>query len=155
MTLPRQHATLISRRTTMIDALGRAEAFIQTYDEQRDQAQVPIRLEYLNSMWATLEEVQAQLEDSEEAEEDRSCHELASAAAHVRRPQRSSSADTGALPYWNIDIRPARPRLSAATTLHPWNVSELAVTRTTLLEPLAKGISAGIGSRYEICGPQQ
>ncbi|XP_062556903.1 uncharacterized protein LOC134221733 [Armigeres subalbatus] len=74
MALPRQQATLISRRTTMIDALGRAEAFIQTYDEQRDQAQVPIRLEYLNSMWATLEEVQAQLEDSEEAEEGRQSH---------------------------------------------------------------------------------
>ncbi|XP_062541360.1 uncharacterized protein LOC134209392 [Armigeres subalbatus] len=74
MAFPRQQATLISRRTTMIDALGRAGAFIQTYDEQRDQAQVPIRLEYLNSMWATLEEVQTQLEDSEEAEEGRQSH---------------------------------------------------------------------------------
>ncbi|XP_055623510.1 uncharacterized protein LOC129766935 [Toxorhynchites rutilus septentrionalis] len=70
MALP-QHVVLASRRTTMMDALGRAEEFILHYDEQRDQAQVPIRLEYLNNMWATLEEVQAQLEDLEQTEEGR------------------------------------------------------------------------------------
>ncbi|XP_058448934.1 uncharacterized protein LOC131428891 [Malaya genurostris] len=57
--LPQLH----SRRATMMDALGRAEAFLENYDEHRDAAQVPLRLEYLNNMWTTLEEIQAQLED--------------------------------------------------------------------------------------------
>ncbi|XP_053691504.1 uncharacterized protein LOC128740017 [Sabethes cyaneus] len=52
-------------------ALGRAEAFVNSFDAERDQAQVSIRLEYLNSMWASLEEVQGQLEDSEDTEEGR------------------------------------------------------------------------------------
>ncbi|XP_062542224.1 uncharacterized protein LOC134210202 [Armigeres subalbatus] len=60
-----QKAYLTSRRTTMITALGRAEAFVADFDEQRDQGQVAIRLEYLNNMWTTLEEVQGQLEDIE------------------------------------------------------------------------------------------
>ncbi|XP_065085954.1 uncharacterized protein LOC135707972 [Ochlerotatus camptorhynchus] len=74
MALPQNLATLVSRRTTMLDALGRAEAFIEAYDEQRDRPQVPIRLEYFNSMWAALEEVQGQLEDREETEEGRQFH---------------------------------------------------------------------------------
>ncbi|XP_065092160.1 uncharacterized protein LOC135713002 [Ochlerotatus camptorhynchus] len=71
MPLQLDKATLLSRRATMITALGRAEAFVNFFDEQRDRMQVPIRLEYLNNMWATLEEVQGQLEDSEDSEEGR------------------------------------------------------------------------------------
>ncbi|XP_062542527.1 uncharacterized protein LOC134210502 [Armigeres subalbatus] len=66
-----QKAYLTSRRTTMITALGRAEAFVADFDEQRDQGQVAIRLEYLNNMWTTLEEVQGQLEDIECGEQGR------------------------------------------------------------------------------------
>ncbi|XP_055614812.1 uncharacterized protein LOC129761130 [Toxorhynchites rutilus septentrionalis] len=53
----------------MIAALGRAEAFLVGYDEQRDQSQVQLRLEYLDLMWASLEQVQGQLEDIETTEE--------------------------------------------------------------------------------------
>ncbi|XP_055622077.1 uncharacterized protein LOC129765689 [Toxorhynchites rutilus septentrionalis] len=60
-----QRRQLNCRRDTMIAALGRAEAFLAGYISDRDQLQVPLRLEYLNSMWNTLEEVQAQLEDTE------------------------------------------------------------------------------------------
>ncbi|XP_055633833.1 uncharacterized protein LOC129774162 [Toxorhynchites rutilus septentrionalis] len=64
-----QRAQLLSRRDTMIAALGRAEAFLVGYDEQRDQSQIQLRLEYLDSMWASLEQVQGQLEDIETTEE--------------------------------------------------------------------------------------
>ncbi|XP_058840273.1 uncharacterized protein LOC131695773 [Topomyia yanbarensis] len=56
---------LVSRRTTMLEALGRAEAFLRDFNAQRDGQQVPLRLEYLNRMWTSLEEVQAQLEDGD------------------------------------------------------------------------------------------
>lgn len=68
---PLQRAQLLSRRDTMLAALGRAEAFINEYVEQRDQAQVRLRLEYLDSMWASLEEIQGQLEDTEMTNEGR------------------------------------------------------------------------------------
>ncbi|XP_065075451.1 uncharacterized protein LOC135699156 [Ochlerotatus camptorhynchus] len=71
MALQLDKATLLSRRATMITALGRAEAFVNSFDEQRDRMQVSIRLEYLNNMWATLEEVQGQLEDIEDGDEGR------------------------------------------------------------------------------------
>ncbi|XP_062539284.1 uncharacterized protein LOC134207594 [Armigeres subalbatus] len=64
-----QKPQLLSRRDTMIAALGRAEAFIEGYDEQRDQSQVGLRLEYFDSMWKSLEQVQGQLEDTETTSE--------------------------------------------------------------------------------------
>ncbi|XP_062557323.1 uncharacterized protein LOC134222195 [Armigeres subalbatus] len=69
-----QKPQLLSRRDTMIAALGRAEAFLEAYDEQRDQSQVRLRLEYLDSMWKSLEQVQGQLEDSEATSEGRVQH---------------------------------------------------------------------------------
>ncbi|XP_062710264.1 uncharacterized protein LOC134288685 [Aedes albopictus] len=66
--------TLLSRRSTMITALGRAEAFLDAFNAQRDGGQVRLRLEYLNNMWTTLEEVQGQLEDIEDTEEGRQQH---------------------------------------------------------------------------------
>ncbi|XP_062699619.1 uncharacterized protein LOC134284635 [Aedes albopictus] len=69
-----QKETLLSRRATMITALGRAEAFLDSFDEQRDGGQVTLRLEYLNAMWTSLEEVQGQLEDIEDTEEGRQEH---------------------------------------------------------------------------------
>ncbi|XP_055522546.1 uncharacterized protein LOC129716732 [Wyeomyia smithii] len=51
-----------TKRATMIAALGRAEAFLVGYSDQRDAPQVPLRLEYINNIWATLNEVQAELE---------------------------------------------------------------------------------------------
>ncbi|XP_062542425.1 uncharacterized protein LOC134210390 [Armigeres subalbatus] len=69
-----QKQLLLSRRETMIAALGRAEAFLEAYDEQRDQSQVRLRLEYFDSMWKSLEQVQGQLEDSETESEGRAQH---------------------------------------------------------------------------------
>ncbi|XP_055590334.1 uncharacterized protein LOC129742461 [Uranotaenia lowii] len=66
-----QKAQLLSRRDTLIASLGRAEVFIDGYDEQRDQPQVKIRLEYFDSMWTALEQVQGELEDTEATEEGR------------------------------------------------------------------------------------
>ncbi|XP_062715282.1 uncharacterized protein LOC134291500 [Aedes albopictus] len=65
---------LTARRATLLAALGRAEAFATGYDVQRDQAQLPLRLEYLNGVWNNLESVQSQLEDSETTEEGRAYH---------------------------------------------------------------------------------
>lgn len=55
----------------MITVLGRAEAFVNSFDQQRDQGQVALRLDYFNNMWTMLEEVQGQLEDIEDSEEGR------------------------------------------------------------------------------------
>ncbi|XP_058817717.1 uncharacterized protein LOC131681029 [Topomyia yanbarensis] len=76
---------LVSRRTTMLEALGRAEAFLRDFNAQRDGQQVPLRLEYLNRMWTSLEEVQAQLEDGDvEALEGRYSNEYLLKKRHLQ-----------------------------------------------------------------------
>ncbi|XP_058814677.1 uncharacterized protein LOC131678501 [Topomyia yanbarensis] len=60
---------LLSRRATLLAALGRAEVFAVEYDALRDESQVPLRLEYLNGIWNNLETVQAELEDNETNED--------------------------------------------------------------------------------------
>ncbi|XP_058448970.1 uncharacterized protein LOC131428928 [Malaya genurostris] len=65
---------LTSRRTTMLESLGRAEVFLQNFDARRDGEQVPLRLEYFNNMWTSLEEVQAELEDGATTAEGRAEH---------------------------------------------------------------------------------
>ncbi|XP_053698987.1 uncharacterized protein LOC128745956 [Sabethes cyaneus] len=66
-----QKTTLLSRRDTIIAALQRTETFVAEYNEERDKLQVPLRIQYLDNMWATLESVQGQLEDMEASSEDR------------------------------------------------------------------------------------
>ncbi|XP_058840343.1 uncharacterized protein LOC131695821 [Topomyia yanbarensis] len=65
---------LTTRRNTVVEALGRAEAFLEDYIAERDQAQVQLRLEYLDTMWTTLEEVQAELEAEAIDDEGRAHH---------------------------------------------------------------------------------
>ncbi|XP_065094640.1 uncharacterized protein LOC135715168 [Ochlerotatus camptorhynchus] len=67
-------AQLLSRRETLLSSLGRAEAFVSGYEAQRDQLQVPLRIQYLDGVWNNLEAVQAQLEDSETTDEGRAEH---------------------------------------------------------------------------------
>lgn len=71
---PQQQGQLLARRDTLLAALGRAEAFAANLDAQRDQAQLPLRLDYLNGVWNNLETVQAQLEDGETTDEGRAGH---------------------------------------------------------------------------------
>ncbi|XP_062714305.1 uncharacterized protein LOC134291054 [Aedes albopictus] len=61
----RSRQQLINRRTTLIAALGRAEQFVEKYEAERDQGQVKLRLENLDTVWMGLEDVQTQLEDME------------------------------------------------------------------------------------------
>ncbi|XP_062535030.1 uncharacterized protein LOC134204219 [Armigeres subalbatus] len=62
---------LINRRTALMTSLGRAEQFASKYQANRDQAQLPLRIENLDSMWMGLEEVQTQLEECETTDEGR------------------------------------------------------------------------------------
>ncbi|XP_058811185.1 uncharacterized protein LOC131676075 [Topomyia yanbarensis] len=66
---------LTARRATMIGALGRAEAFLVDYNAQRDEPQVLLRLEHLNSIWAALEEIQTELETEATDQEGRAQHD--------------------------------------------------------------------------------
>ncbi|XP_053687153.1 uncharacterized protein LOC128736690 [Sabethes cyaneus] len=61
----RRKEQLNTRRTTLLDQLGRAEKFIETYDAGRDELEVPLRLESLDVLWTSLEETQSTLEDLE------------------------------------------------------------------------------------------
>ncbi|XP_055622079.1 uncharacterized protein LOC129765691 [Toxorhynchites rutilus septentrionalis] len=70
----RTAAQMLSRRETLLTSLGRAEAFIEGYVAERDQAQVSVRLQYLDGIWNGLEAVQAQLEDNETTDEGRAEH---------------------------------------------------------------------------------
>ncbi|XP_058827602.1 uncharacterized protein LOC131687527 [Topomyia yanbarensis] len=65
---------LLSRRATLLAALGRAEVFAVEYNALRDESQVPLRLEYLNGIWNNLETVQAELEDNETNEDGKVEH---------------------------------------------------------------------------------
>ncbi|XP_062535420.1 uncharacterized protein LOC134204657 [Armigeres subalbatus] len=65
MTDERTRQQLINRRTTLTAALGRAEQFIEKYEAERDQGQVKLRLENLDTVWMGLDDVQTQLEDLE------------------------------------------------------------------------------------------
>ncbi|XP_055615168.1 uncharacterized protein LOC129761470 [Toxorhynchites rutilus septentrionalis] len=56
---------LINRRKVLLSKLGRAEEFITNYNPEKDQRELPLRLEYLDSVWNGLEEVQLLLEDEE------------------------------------------------------------------------------------------
>ncbi|XP_065082416.1 uncharacterized protein LOC135704829 [Ochlerotatus camptorhynchus] len=62
------------RRDTILTSLGRAEAFMSGYIAERDEAQVPLRISHVDNIWASLEAVQAQLEDLEASEEGRAMH---------------------------------------------------------------------------------
>lgn len=69
-----EREVLIGRRDTLLAALGRAEAFIENFDAGRDQGQVPLRLSHVDNIWANLETVQGQLEDTERTVEGRALH---------------------------------------------------------------------------------
>lgn len=73
--LSQSRSQLAARRETLLAALGRAEAFVTGYDAERDQAQLPLRLDYLNGVWNNLEAVQSQLEDGETTDEGRTENE--------------------------------------------------------------------------------
>ncbi|XP_055525968.1 uncharacterized protein LOC129718847 isoform X2 [Wyeomyia smithii] len=65
----RKKEQLHTRRTTMLAQLGRAEQFIVKYEAGRDELEVPLRLESLNVLRASLEETQPALEDLETTNE--------------------------------------------------------------------------------------
>ncbi|XP_062714335.1 uncharacterized protein LOC134291069 [Aedes albopictus] len=62
---------LTNRRTTLMASLERAEQFVSKYQADRDQAQVPLRIENIDNVWMGLEDVQTQLEELEVTEEGR------------------------------------------------------------------------------------
>ncbi|XP_062710658.1 uncharacterized protein LOC134288731 [Aedes albopictus] len=62
---------LTNRRTTLMASLGRAEQFVSKYQADRDQAQVPLRIENIDNVWMGLEDVQTQLEELDVTEEGR------------------------------------------------------------------------------------
>ncbi|XP_055623484.1 uncharacterized protein LOC129766910 [Toxorhynchites rutilus septentrionalis] len=66
---------LISRRSTLIATLGRAEAFVANFNEDRDLPQVQLRIERLDELWRKLEDVQESLVELEEEGEGRREHE--------------------------------------------------------------------------------
>ncbi|XP_055522910.1 uncharacterized protein LOC129717092 [Wyeomyia smithii] len=57
------------RRTALLSSLERAGQFITTYQDERDQLEVPLRLENLDTIWRELDELQAALEATEESSE--------------------------------------------------------------------------------------
>ncbi|XP_065093419.1 uncharacterized protein LOC135714077 [Ochlerotatus camptorhynchus] len=61
---------LLSRRESLLAALGRAEAFLEAYDAARDARQVQIRLDHIENVWARLEDVQTELESIEQDEQE-------------------------------------------------------------------------------------
>lgn len=63
---------LTTRRTTLIASLSRAEQFVEQFVAERDGFEVQIRLENLDLLWQTLEDVQTALEDLEETNEGKS-----------------------------------------------------------------------------------
>ncbi|XP_062538763.1 uncharacterized protein LOC134207050 [Armigeres subalbatus] len=65
----RRKQVLISRRTTLLASLGRAEQFMTQYQEERGKLEVDLRLKNLDVLWQGLEEAQAELEDTEEEKE--------------------------------------------------------------------------------------
>ncbi|XP_055617896.1 uncharacterized protein LOC129763133 [Toxorhynchites rutilus septentrionalis] len=66
---------LISRRTSLLASLGRAENFLAEFDSQRDQIQLHVRLERLEKLWDDLESTQDQLEEIETTDEGRKMQE--------------------------------------------------------------------------------
>lgn len=59
----------------MISALGRVEAFLQTFNAETDQAQLELRIVQLDGLWAKMENIQDELEQCEENEEGMAVHE--------------------------------------------------------------------------------
>lgn len=60
---------MVTRRTTLLASLSRAEQFVTQYDAERDGLEVQIRLDNLDQLWASLEETQTALEDLEDMKE--------------------------------------------------------------------------------------
>lgn len=56
---------LITRRTTLLASLDRTEQFIDAFNAERDGLEVQFRMENLNLLWQSLEDVQTALEDLE------------------------------------------------------------------------------------------
>ncbi|XP_062708809.1 uncharacterized protein LOC115266910 [Aedes albopictus] len=70
----RQRDQLTTRRTTLLAQLDRAERFIVQYEAGRDELEVPLRMENLDVLWASLEEVQVALEDLETTSEGKTAN---------------------------------------------------------------------------------
>ncbi|XP_055527796.1 uncharacterized protein LOC129720358 [Wyeomyia smithii] len=98
---------LTTKRATMITALGRAEAFMVGYSDQRDAPQVPLRLEYINNIWATLNEVQAELEACADTDEGMAVHEIVRADFESRLFSIKASLITKLPP---LPVNPAYPQ---------------------------------------------
>ncbi|XP_055523135.1 uncharacterized protein LOC129717295 [Wyeomyia smithii] len=98
---------LTTKRATMIAALGRAEAFLVGYSDQRDAPQVPLRLEYINNIWATLNEVQAELEAYADTDEGMAVHEIVRADFESRLFAIKASLITKLPP---LPVNPAYPQ---------------------------------------------
>ncbi|XP_058822232.1 uncharacterized protein LOC131683878 [Topomyia yanbarensis] len=65
----RRKQQLAQRRTTLLASLGRADQFLQRYQEERDGFEVAIRLENLEEIWRELCEIQLEIEDGETSNE--------------------------------------------------------------------------------------
>ncbi|XP_055621928.1 uncharacterized protein LOC129765548 [Toxorhynchites rutilus septentrionalis] len=74
---------LLSRRRTLLTTLGRAEAFVENYDAERDQAQVQMRITHLDNMYSNLESIQQDLEDLEDEGEGEPTDQWSSILEHL------------------------------------------------------------------------
>ncbi|XP_055623657.1 uncharacterized protein LOC129767065 [Toxorhynchites rutilus septentrionalis] len=70
---------LTSKRTSVTTALGRVEAFLQTFNAETDQPQLELRIAHLDGLWVKMEDVLDQLEEFEESEEGMAFHYLRAA----------------------------------------------------------------------------
>ncbi|XP_055622347.1 uncharacterized protein LOC129765916 isoform X2 [Toxorhynchites rutilus septentrionalis] len=66
---------LTSKRTSITTALGRVEAFLQTFNAETDQPQLELRIAHLDGLWVKMEDVLDQLEGFEESEEGMAVHD--------------------------------------------------------------------------------
>ncbi|XP_058448694.1 uncharacterized protein LOC131428666 [Malaya genurostris] len=107
-----QRNQLLSRRDTLLTSLGRAEVFAEEYVAARDESQVPLRLEYITSVWNNLESVQAQLEDNETDQEGKAEHAAVRANFEPRLFQIKASLLSMLTPLPN-DRSPQPPRVSS------------------------------------------
>ncbi|XP_065091625.1 uncharacterized protein LOC135712602 [Ochlerotatus camptorhynchus] len=99
---------LLSRRESLLAALGRAEAFLEAYDAARDARQVQIRLDHIENVWARLEDVQTELESIEQDEQGKRMHEEVRTAFEERLF--AIKADlTSKLPVLSNDARIPQP----------------------------------------------
>ncbi|XP_058449063.1 uncharacterized protein LOC131429026 [Malaya genurostris] len=75
MAVDPQLRRLMLRRTALISALDRAGQFLAAYQEDRDRLEVALRIENLDTIWRELDDIQSDLECTEETNEGMSLNQ--------------------------------------------------------------------------------